>query len=166
MTLYIVSPGRCGSAWLSTLLAGCGLSVAHEWTGTPDIPDVVADTSFLWNQDAFFNALPEEDIIIVLDRPAEERSNSVAKLLGFDGDWTQLEENWTKFKNRIKTLPNTSVWIDYKELFSRTAKEKLFSMLYYYTGANTGNFEKMWDLLKNMRVTNLTAETEVKASYG
>lgn len=166
MTIYVISPGRSGSAWLCTLLAGCGMAVAHEWTGTADIPDVVADTSWLWNQDAFFDALPPEDVLIVLDRPAEERRKSVEKLLGFDDEWADLERNWTQFKERIKNTPNTSVWIEYKDLFSRTTKEKLFTTLYYYTGANTGNYEEMWGLLKNMRVTNLTAETEVKSSYG
>ena len=118
----------------------------------------------MWAQGSFLGALSPHDILIVLDRDEKGRTASVEKLLG-PHDWTHLEKAWEEFKTEIKKLPNTTCWIDYKELFSRTTKEKLFQLLYYNTGATTGNFEPMWDLLKNMRVTNLTAEREVKNSY-
>ena len=164
MTVYILSPGRCGSGWLSTLFAGCGLRVSHEWYGTADIPDVVSDTSYMWAQETFLGSLSPHDICIVLDRDEKERTASVEKLLG-PHDWTHLEKAWVEFKAELKKLPNTAVWIDYKDLFSRATKEQLFQILYYHTGAATGNFQNMYDMLVNMRVTNLKAETEVKNSY-
>jgi len=164
LSVYIISPGRSGSGWLTTLLAGCGLSALHEWHGTVDNPDVVADTSFLWLQDDFLKTLAPNDVCVVLDRDETERTASVKKLLG-ERDWAYLEKAWIDFKEKLKKVPNTTVWIDYKDLFSRETKEKLFQMIYYHTGASTGNFSNMWDLLRHMRVTNATAEREVVQSY-
>lgn len=129
-----------------------------------DTPDVVADTSYMWNQESFLAALTVHDVLIVLDRDKAEREASVRKLLG-DRDWAYVEKAWADFKDKLKCVPQTTVWIDYKDLFSRTTKERLFQVLYYYTGAHTGNFEQMWQLMKNMKVTNQTAERDVQRSY-
>lgn len=165
MSILIASPGRSGSAWAVSLLAGCGLSCVHEWTGTPDAcPDVVADTSWLWDQDQFLQSIKTEDTVLILDRDAEERNASIRKLLG-DKDWSHLESQWQSFKSKLLMLDDT-VYIDYSELFTSAGREKLFSLLWYRTGAATGNFLNMYDTLKHMNIRNQTCEQNVKDSYG
>jgi hypothetical protein len=170
VTIYIVSAGRSGSGWLSSVLAGCGLSVVHEWTPFNAVnPDVVSDTSWLWNRETFLASLTMNDVVIVLDRDREDREASVNKLLG-KRDWSNVNEQWEKLKDSlIVALPAPKYkglyYVDYKELFS-DAGCGLIEEALRVAERDTSNLRNMWDFMRHMRVTNNTVEQMVKESYG
>ncbi len=166
MTIYIVSAGRSGSGWLCSVLAGCGLKVTHEWTPySAENPDVVSDTSWVWNRKAFLRSLTMSDIVIVLDRDRGAREASVAKLIG-DQDWSDLDDKWEKLKEGLKELHDSSIiFIDYKDLFTEKGFKEVQSAL-DIAERDTGNLRNMWDFMVHMKVTNNTSEQEVRESHG
>jgi hypothetical protein len=169
VTIYIVSAGRSGSGWLSSVLAGCGLSVVHEWTPFNAVnPDVVSNTEWLWNREAFLASLTMNDVMIVLDRDREDREASVNKLLG-EHDWSLLNEKWEELKGAIEERWGSTIRhvirVDYSELFSDTGFGKV-DLALDIIDQDTSNLRNMWDFMRHMRVTNNTVEQMVKESYG
>jgi hypothetical protein len=170
VTIYIVSAGRSGSGWLSSVLAGCGLSVVHEWTPFNAVnPDVVSNTEWLWNREAFLASLTMNDVVIVLDRDREAREASVNKLLG-EHDWNQVNEQWERLNvSLLWALPPPKYkglyYVDYKELFSDAGYDLIEHAL-RIAERDTSNLRNMWDFMRHMRVTNNTVEQMVKESYG
>jgi hypothetical protein len=170
VTIYIVSAGRSGSGWLSSVLAGCGLSVVHEWTPFNAVnPDVVSNTEWLWNREAFLASLTMNDVVVVLDRDREDREASVNKLLG-KRDWSNVHEQWEKLKEGLEERWVSSpyregLWLHYEDLFTELGYTLIAHTL-SVAERDTSNLRNMWDFMRHMRVTNNTVEQMVKESYG
>lgn len=168
MTIYIVSAGRSGTGWLSSVLAGCGLKVVHEWTPFNVVdPDVVSNTEWLWNRETFLGALTMDDVVLVIDRNREDREASVNKLLG-EHDWSQLHEQWEKLKAGVDdwgAALGAVYWLHYKDLFTDFGYIQVDFAL-RSAKHDTSNLRNMWDFMRHMKVTNNTVEQMVKESYG
>jgi hypothetical protein len=166
VTIYIVSAGRSGSGWLSSVLAGCGLRVVHEWTPYNVVdPEVVSSTEWIWNQRSFLASLTMDDVVIVLDREKEAREASVDKLLGTH-DWSLLNDRWRILRDSIfYKMDLLWVSIDYEDLFGEEGYEAVKRVL-HIAKRDTSNLRNMWDFMVHMRVTNKTSEQIVKESYG
>ncbi len=166
MTIYIVSAGRSGSGWLCSVLAGCGLKVTHEWTPcSTENPDVVSDTSWVWNGESFLASLTMSDVVVVLDRDRRQREASVTRLIG-ERDLSYIGDRWEKLKEGLKKLHDSSIiFIDYKDLFTRFGFQAVQSAL-DIAERDTSNLRNMWDFMVHMKVTNNTSEQEVRESHG
>ena len=168
MTIYIVSAGRSGSGWLSSVLAGCGLRVEHEWTPYNVVdPEVVSSTEWIWNQRSFLASLTMDDVVIVLDRDREEREKSVENLIG-KHDWSLLDQKWEELKASLRELHDSSIhFLRYEELFLWGGNgHKTVESALLLDGRDISNLSNMWDFMAHMRVTNKTSEQIVKESYG
>lgn len=164
MTIYIVSAGRSGSGWLSSVLAGCGLRVVHEWTPYNVVdPEVVSSTEWIWNRETFLASLTMDDVVIVLDRDRKAREASVNKLLG-EHDWSLLNEKWEQLKDAVDSHGCGCVFVDYEDLFTEAGYERVEIAL-GIAKRDTSNLRNMWDFMVHMKVTNNTSEQTVKESY-
>lgn len=165
--LYIVSPGRCGSGWLSTVLMACGSKVVHEWYPSTVVdPDVISDTSVIWNQTAFLDNLKLSDVIILLDRPAQERSNSVNRLLGSVRTWESVDTQWDLMKSRLEAKRHLQTFsIDYDKLIYHSRNVVWAALKAANATTTKERFNEVWDFMSCIRATNLVAERACFASY-
>lgn len=175
--IYIVSPGRSGSAWLSAVFSALGLKVRHESVPVIEEPDVLSDTSWMWNRGALVNRLEQRnrvkitDTIIILDRPREEIERSIAKLVGHK-NWDRNFDAWEKLKNDLWNKGLTQILkagfkFNYKDLFEPEFPKYLRAVL-----TSSGHrrdiheIQRVWDLFRHLRITNKTSEEETVQSYG
>ena len=163
--IYVVSCGRSGSAWLSTLLVACGLRTTHEWFPVKcTAPQAVADTSWVWNVEQFISSLKPEDAIVVLDRSYDARCQSANRILGINEKWEELERQWDQMKAALKEVHNDVLWLKYEDLFQYSGRTALWHFL--TLDISQERFFDIWDFLRNMRITNKTAEEEVIEARG
>lgn len=171
MTVYILSCGRSGSAWLSTALMATGFRVKHEGVGNREpSPLFIADTRMIWwpypTLENGFDSF--EDRVIILDRPWEEVEQSVKRLIG-DRDVTAARDAWDKTKEAIKSGGIPCLTVEYKDLFEEKGRNLIASFLTQSLGLPEMYADKycdVWEFMRHMRVTNKTAEDGVKESYG
>lgn len=176
--IYLVSAGRSGSAWLCAVLSACGLTVRHEGYPVIDKPDVLSDTTWLWNNGELVNSLAVRnrvaitDTVILLDRDRKAIERSVAKLIGRECNWDRAFTNWEKLKNDIWNKGLTQILrsgfrIQYEDMFEPRFKDILVAIL-----SSSGhrdkihNVDRVLKLFVNFRVTNLSSEEETIQSYG
>lgn len=165
MTLYILSAGRSGSGWLSSMLVACGLRGTHELTPYNQTdPQFVSDTSLVWNIDSFLKALKVEDSIIVLDRPRAERVASANAILKTDNTWDLLEDQWDRAKALLKETYNDILWLQYEDLFTYTGRSALWHFL--NLDCSQERFNEAFEFLKHQQIQNRTAINDVKEANG
>lgn len=170
MTIYIVSAGRSGSGWLSTCLMAAGLRTVHEWTPYDVVdPEVVADTTLVWNADSFLDSLKPDDAVIVLTRDREEIEASVTKLVG-KHDWSLLFSRFERLKEGLQDAAKRGTkvaTIDHKYLFGFLGYRSVCDLLSSdYPDIDRLRLRDIWEFMQHMRVTNKSVEDRVKASYG
>lgn len=176
MSVFIVSAGRSGSAWLTAVLTALGLSCRHElYPAIPDT-DVVADTGWIWNGKHLLdhighrNTPGARDTIIILERPRAEIEASVERLLGERKDWDKLFNNWDELRNRLwrsmTQICKAGYRIQYKDMFDPRFKVTLKSIM-----SNAGkpvsceDIDRVWNLFVHLRITNRSVEKETIESY-
>lgn len=169
MTIYIVSAGRSGSGWLATCLMAAGLRTVHEWTPHNVIdPEVVADTTLVWNADTFLDNLKPTDAVIVLDRDRKEIEASVTKLVG-NHDWSVLFSRFERLKEGLRDAAKRGTLVatvEHKHLFSLEGLGRVCGLLErIYLNLDLRRLEEIWDFMQHMRVTNKSVEERVKSSY-
>lgn len=176
--IFLASCGRSGSAWLSTVFCALGLTVRHEGYPVIPDPDVISDTSWLWNSGTLINNLEQRnrmaiaDTVILLDRPRKEIERSVAKLIGKEHNWDRAFAEWERLKDAVWNKGLTQVLrsgfrINYADLFEPKFKATLIHIL-----SSSGHRDKIDDVdrvlnfMWNIRCTNKTSEEETIQSYG
>lgn len=168
--IYIVSAGRSGSGWLSTCLMAAGLRTKHEWVPYNVIdPEVVADTSLVWNVDSFLDNLKPTDAVIVLNRDRKEIEASVTKLVG-NHDWSVLFSCFERLKEGLQYAAKRGIQVatvEHKLLFGPGGLSRICSLLEgIYPDLDYRRLGEVWTFMLHMRVTNKTVEARVKDSYG
>lgn len=156
--ILIASAGRSGSGWLCSVLTACSLTCVHEWFPFNVIkPDAQAETEWVHNQGAFWNALSPNDTLIVLDRNKQARRSSVNRLFGWSNT-RDLEDLWSQFVRSASegAHPNTH-FFTYERLFDTETRDRLRQIL-FAAGHDTSNLDNAFNFLRTMRVTNKASE--------
>lgn len=157
--IYIASAGRSGSGWLCALLTACSLRVVHEWFPFNVIkPDAQAETEWVHDQEAFWNALSPNDTLIVLDRNWKARRAAVKRLFG-EQPSHDLDTLWSQFVCKAaEGLHQNTHFLSYEKLFDTETRDRLHHIL-FAAGHSTSNLDNAFNFLRNMRVTNKVSET-------
>lgn len=148
-----------------------GLRTVHEWTPHNVIdPEVVADTSLIWSWKNFLRTLKRDDVVICLERPIEEVEVSVSRLLGHH-DWSHLFRQWKEFNEALDAAQlRHFARIQYTELFSDWGCDRVADLLREaypdFVRLGYARLQEIWSFMRNMKVTNRTAERMVKESHG
>lgn len=177
--IYLCSAGRSGSAWLCANFAALGLKVKHEgYPAGPEEPDVLSDTSWLWNSGSLVNRLEQRnrlrvtDTVIILDRDRKAVERSVKGLVGRECNWDQAFSEWEKLKDAIWNKGLTQVLragfkLNYEDMF-----EPKFPTTLRHILTSSGHrrdiheIQRVWDLFRHFKITNKSSEEETILSYG
>lgn len=163
--IWILSAGRSGSGWLSSIFAACNCRVVHEWFPTDVVdPDVISDTSLVHDIDQFVGGLSAKDVVIILDRDAKQRLRSVEKLLG-KRDYSDVIAKWGQLKDAVRKTHAQVYDMTYEGLFDVTTREVIRHIL-FAAGFPTDNLNNFFGFMKHQRVTNNTSEALTKESLG
>lgn len=164
MTVYVVSAGRSGSAWLSTVLFFCGHNVKHEQSAigstwvherVNDL-DVISDTTLIYDQ-TFIRDLRPEDKVVVLRRKKQDIQKSIDKLLpGCDAMNACL--SLSNLYNQLIIYNLSACIVLYEELFEQTGRDKLIN----YLGLDRQTAIDAWEYFKHMRIENRTCMNDVQ----
>lgn len=163
MTVYVVSAGRSGSAWLSTVLFYLGFNTAHEqsatgWTlkGRGGDLDVISDTTLIYDQ-TFIRDLRPEDKVVVLRRKKQDIQKSIDKLLpGCDAMNACL--SLSNLYNQLIIYNLSACIVLYEELFEQAGRDKLIN----YLGLDRQTAIDAWEYFKHMRIENRTCMNDVQ----
>lgn len=164
--IYIVSPGRCGTGWLTTCLFTLGLDVVHElysmgiWGFHPSDRIVWSDTTLVFEYYKLKDELEPKDFVIFLERDSKEIVDSVATLLpGADCEPVLDAYRWLSVDS--SNYPCPVLHLHYDNLFELSTAEEIATFL----SLDESKCKNVWKYMRDFRITNRKCEEQVKELY-